>query len=640
MSSKSVHSFTSDWPGVLEEALPEEKRESFRKRMSAVCRRLDDCVTLSQAAEEYGFSREELHRLIKRCHQVHPDGRIWGFRALVPFVRVNDYTRQKPEIKICREEGKERGHAGLFKQLLGRHQELERSVVSLFLHGTTTKRGIRRRLTKLEIHSHFVALCSDLGIARDEYPLNTRDKGKRALYRYFHEYEYNNQSAVLRYRYGEKVAISYEDDAVDQMPKVSRPFELVELDGHEISAKGIVEIDQFFGPKIYRPVKSAWLVCAQEYESTAIVGYCFSLTGNYNANDVLRCVMSAMDPCEFDGDENYFLEKFDGRFLAVHFLPELSWVAWDTIALDRALQHRADHVRYVFVDVCNSVMKFSRAYRPKARPLIENLYKHIEDKVYKEIPSTGGAGPKDYRRANNPHAEAVRYRVTTQELDLLARKYICDYNNAPKKKLGGISPIQFLSRRVSERGFARRIPEVYRNRSSMLRFWDSRTVRGDPREGRRPHINFENGVYKGQVISRTRRYLGQDLEICGVVDDARVLTAYLNGVELDKLTVGPPWDKQPHSIETRRRAMEFFREANINQNGLHDAISTYHQMLSQRNIRHADTVLAKELARLEREQGTSNSSVVRGQILPEDKLGERARSSAVDKLPNRKALNL
>ena len=115
-----------DWPGVDERALPEPRRILFRKRSQAVAlyasgQPLDDIERAS------AVHRATLRRLIARALRPHPDGRLWGYRALVPNERVQPYERTAaPRLLV---DGKA-GNAGAFAQLLQRHPSLGKQMRS------------------------------------------------------------------------------------------------------------------------------------------------------------------------------------------------------------------------------------------------------------------------------------------------------------------------------------------------------------------------------------------------------------------------------------------------------------------------------------------------------------------------------
>ncbi|MFX6036207.1 hypothetical protein ABTE74_22730, partial [Acinetobacter baumannii] len=73
------------------------------------------------------FSDKQVYRLIsERCLQAHPDGRPYGWRGLVPWLRVRPY-RRRTKIRVDRFGG---GAAGALQATLDAHPELRLSFES------------------------------------------------------------------------------------------------------------------------------------------------------------------------------------------------------------------------------------------------------------------------------------------------------------------------------------------------------------------------------------------------------------------------------------------------------------------------------------------------------------------------------
>ena len=102
------------WPHPDLGTLDQTDVERFLKRKEAVTLYLQG----SAYAEIYaatGHQARHLNRLIReRCMHIHPDGRIYGWRGLVPGVHVVKYQRH---IKVRATESG-RGTAGAMANLL------------------------------------------------------------------------------------------------------------------------------------------------------------------------------------------------------------------------------------------------------------------------------------------------------------------------------------------------------------------------------------------------------------------------------------------------------------------------------------------------------------------------------------------
>ena len=156
------------WPTVDVSALKPPVRQAYRKRARA----LDLYVrgrSLAQIEARCGVDRRVLYRAIERALLTHSDGRLWGFRALIPEMRTKGYERSK------RPNGKGPGLVGAFTQLLERHAELQRVVSEVIRDRTVwlVQLGTRFRVQGLKsAHNRFVRECRAIGLMASDYPLN------------------------------------------------------------------------------------------------------------------------------------------------------------------------------------------------------------------------------------------------------------------------------------------------------------------------------------------------------------------------------------------------------------------------------------------------------------------------------------
>lgn len=85
-----------NWPTIDVLALSDERRALYRRRESAVRLYLDG-ATDNQIRTICALGRAEAYRLLtERCLRQHPDGRVFGWRGLLPHARVKRYDRTAP----------------------------------------------------------------------------------------------------------------------------------------------------------------------------------------------------------------------------------------------------------------------------------------------------------------------------------------------------------------------------------------------------------------------------------------------------------------------------------------------------------------------------------------------------------------
>ena len=84
-----------NWPAVDTEHLTPNELRKFHRRKRAVQLHLQSDVPIAQICEKAGLCRSEVRRLVKRCLEVSPNGRVWGWYALLPHARLAPYRAKK-----------------------------------------------------------------------------------------------------------------------------------------------------------------------------------------------------------------------------------------------------------------------------------------------------------------------------------------------------------------------------------------------------------------------------------------------------------------------------------------------------------------------------------------------------------------
>ena len=77
----------ANWPGVDPSAMNTERQAIYQQRERALVEYLRS-TSLAEIEHRYKINRGALKRLLERCLSPHPDGRIQGLRALIPYVRA------------------------------------------------------------------------------------------------------------------------------------------------------------------------------------------------------------------------------------------------------------------------------------------------------------------------------------------------------------------------------------------------------------------------------------------------------------------------------------------------------------------------------------------------------------------------
>jgi hypothetical protein len=111
----------SAWPTVAYTELDEATRRTFETRRQAVVRYAAG-ESVKEIEQSTGVNRRQLYRWLERSMSPHPDGRPFGFRALVRYARIAEYVRVRA-VQVRGERGS-CGAAGALSQLFERYPAL------------------------------------------------------------------------------------------------------------------------------------------------------------------------------------------------------------------------------------------------------------------------------------------------------------------------------------------------------------------------------------------------------------------------------------------------------------------------------------------------------------------------------------
>lgn len=614
------------WPYVETSAVGEKHRTLYITRCSAVHLRVLERKRPKDVMGETGVRPSELAKLIEKAESQADDGQPLGYRALVPYWG-RTYRRKKG---LNPEALNGEGQAGLFQKLLEDHPEnIADWLEVILLKGELLPNGKYRRVAKREIPELFITRCRDIGIQPNQYPFTSDTKGERSLYRHLKKIEEENQEAVLRARSGGSVEVSFRSDSTGaSIWKPTRLFERLQIDGHRVDALAVVEVPSPTGMPTLVPLFDVWILTLVSRDPDILFGHVLCLTGNYNRYDVMRCLASAMG----------FRLPHDGQqdFLPVHFLPDLAWISMDELELDRALAHRAFEVNEIIHETFNARARFGTAHTPKKRPQVEAVYAELESRAITRVPSAlkPGGSMSDRKKAV---AMAMKHKITASDLEEIVRRAHYAHLTRPQLKHSGRSRLDYLKWYLADQDEGlRKVPSALQTRSSVMRLMATATVVGDPKSGKRPHLNWMYGEYHGPRISASAEFLGKEVTLIGDPDDVRVMKVYLENEEIDTVTVGAPWAARPHSVETRRRAGKEFRKRKMSLSTLHDGISAYEGLMIDKNSEEgASRKDAKELSRLQREAG----GTLDHPAVPRDEDVHEPETKVVRIRPGRKAIH-
>ncbi|MGA8056292.1 MAG: integrase, partial [Burkholderiales bacterium] len=273
------------WPTVSAALLPQDRRAEYRRREGAI-RAFLDGKSIARVEKGFGIDRRQIYHLLKRCVAKHADGRVFGFRGLLPFVRVRGYVRRAPVATRTRRS--KAGAAGAMSALLSCHPALE-DFVDRAIHQNDIMLDERGRLDGLaRVHTQFIEKCRELGIAPHEYPRNQDQRGVRAL------------AAFIRTRLASFARAATAAGAEHVPPPwldtkgagraALRPFDVVQFDGHRLDLRLRVRLVDPYGLTYDIECDRPWLLVILDVASRAVLGWHLALAEEYSRRDVIKCV--------------------------------------------------------------------------------------------------------------------------------------------------------------------------------------------------------------------------------------------------------------------------------------------------------------------------------------------------------------
>ena len=544
------------WPAFDASALSKKQLATFTARRQAIELYAANAA-LTQIEASTGVARCQVYRLLDHCLAPHEDGRVFGWRALVPYARVADYQRVA-KVRVSR-DGAGSGAVGAFGLLLQAKPELAAwiaecvSAKRVAIEQLSTDKGLRTRLSGLKhLHTDFLRQCRALGLTAADYPFNTDRMGIRSL------------SATVRaqclrsFGRGARLAgathLKGMPDEGATAPAAMQVLDVVEFDGHRLDVRLKVVVRDPLGFEQEFEIERIWLLVIIDVWSRAVLGYHVSLNREYSRYDVIRTIEAALEPHR----SRAFTLPGVGYGAQGGFpsgkLPELGYATWQWFKLDNARANLADDVRHALAGFIGCFIDAGPTHTPDDRPYIERFFGSIAANLSSRLPGYTGSNARDVRRALADPKGNLRLYVALTELEELMEVALATYNATPHDGLNGRTPLEAVEHSVRGRGaMLNWLPEAKRRTLCLMQTPKRATVRGYLHQGQRPHINFHGVRYTNAVLASTASFLGQELRLYYNSQDLRTVRAFAaDGAEIGVLKAQGAWGEIAHDLKLRQ----------------------------------------------------------------------------------------
>lgn len=560
------------WPALPLDCLPASQRRAFMRNQAIVARVLagERYRDLSAAT---GLSPGRISTLMRRClggDDQHPPALLGG---LVPHVRLNPYRRRQTLATLDQPASS----TGSFGALLATVPGLQAGLDSM-IDAALRESPAAQRLTPAAVHGEFRRLLQAAGHPRDCYPYTTASVAYSSVRRYYHAYcrewylARDRREAARRPRH------------FARDPTTRAGLRAIQIDEHLLDLHGRVDLwlDGDYCP--LRLARASVLV-AIDVDTQLILAYWLTPTAAPNQDDILglfeRCVLPWQPPELTTPGLAY---TPGAGFPSALAFP----VSFGTVHMDNAWLHRAHSVESLLCQKLGVTINRGLPASPKARALVESVFKYLNAHFSHRAASTTGTHPHD------PNREARRHRQRPPHLlyhmiDEALAVVLSDANVRPRDALGGATPLHAYQEDIAHR-YVRYVPAIVTRQFAPFLATSVHTIRHYAKQHRRPYIQFTGRRYYGEALLHVRP---KDARVRVQFDrrDIRELQAMtLDGQALGTLTVEGAWARYPHSLATRKLVNRYVKHHRLREDD--PLAGMFHWLLAHKSKpKHAQTLL-------------------------------------------------
>jgi hypothetical protein len=606
------------WPLLDEAELDRENQVRALRFSNAFEMRLSGQPATAAAAIAK-VSVREFNRVLRRCLEVHEDGRIWGLRALPIGTRVKSYTRTAEPRTF--EDKPSAGKGGLLGKLLTDHPQIEKDLQ----HTLVTERRVGEAPNRAKIrwcHKQFLNACRSAGVPQDQYPFNTQHEARRAFRIWMHSYfipKYSKQWTVAEKGTDGAQSFLYQGGDGSGTP-LCDPYGTWQIDEVTIDLQARYELPNWSGDWEELALRRCSAIRVIETGAGTTLAWRLILAAQPTAEELLMVVWDAMNgppkaPSALPGLD-YMAEA--GFPANIH--SQLRFVPPKIFELDNALSHLANGFQHLVTGTLGALVKLGAPRTPQARGKIEAKFKLQAQRVLHQLPATTGSGPHDpvRKKAQVP----VSQRVRVDELEHILDVYIANENATPAAGAGYVAPLERLRRQVMSGAIRPAYIPVARRKPHFFNAPHPIRLVIDKESRRRPFVNFLGVRYTSPHLQRAAYGLAnQKLWVRFDPRDLRVLLVFSDdGAEFGSITAMGQWGKFQHDLRIRKLFLKLKRQGELADRPEDEPLEAIFRHLRDGAPRDANKAL--QLAHLMNSLGGSATPAVQEQIDGERKTQE------------------
>lgn len=474
--------------------LSEEIQIKARERLEAL-KMYAEGVNVSKIEMKTNVSRVIVLRMFEKGMCLDDDGQPYGYKVLFLYNRT------------------ETGNNSKIQALFNKYEGLENQILSF--HFSLHSGRAMKRPDKRTTHRYFITMLQNRGHKDGEYPFNLSDDGYRAFSIWLDKKE-EEKRIYMKRQIKESRIQDRKTGTENRMLNPSRPFQMVEIDGHRLDLIYVVNVYDKEGKEHVIPVERPWLLAAIDIATRAILSYRLVFDKEYDSIDVMKLIEGITIP--YSGKSGIRNDRLPSQVF-----DEVKYALPDLILLDNALAHYAR-------DVLDKTAQYGYqfAYGPVAdptkRPHIERFFGTFEQKWGHRLPSTTGSNVNDPVRVK-AEEDAIRFRFTRDHVTVLVSMAIAEYNNSVHSSLDGLTPIGMMRKLLSLGLYPNRLKPSLRNDFKLYCKREA-TFRGNKKTGRHVYVQINNFVYTSDIVKSNYNLVGEKVTLLIDPDNIKVIHAY------------------------------------------------------------------------------------------------------------------
>jgi len=585
------------WPTVNVSALNPEQAKIFVARKEAIYRYIagENVIDIEKFT---GVRRQKLSVLARKCLEIAPDGKIFGYRALIPYIRTACYQR-KADFKRKRQH-QQGGQSGALIKLLERFPSIEQVLLEEIRKDCKLKGVMEYKIRPKDLHRIFLKCARASGISDSEWPFNTEHKGSRSIRKYmaFILKENFEKSVFSRENSAAKAHLSV-GTGYSPLLNFEEPFAAVEIDAYKIDAHFSAAFQTPEGTEVEVLLERLWLIAAVDRASTAIIAYRVVYRSEVTSDDVVKVIRDAVTKKWEPLALTIPLQYPRGGGLPSGVIPETFGAVWNLLLFDGALAHLSNVVHDRIRKQLGFIISWGAPGHFERRPNVERAFRNISENVFKRLPSTTGSNPQN-GRASDGEFKALDLKIRANEVEEVLDVYIAQHNATPCEGISYLTPLEYIRHFIEKKSsdfILRRLPETMIEQTRVFSVTEEVTVRGSMEDGRRPYIQLDRVHYTSPVLVELANLIGEKLFVEIQEDDMRQVKAFLkNGSELGFLIAQGKWSITKHSRRDRRAINSLMSRRELILSEFDDPVIAWCNHLGKKNKSRTSSPISKKNA--------------------------------------------